>query len=74
MRFSGDVKREVNSYHHYGVLSVTGALQADACAEDNSVEAMHHEKDRVTGVMWHPERETTPDVDDVQLFRRVFAS
>ena len=70
--FADNATREVNSYHHYGVLSVIDGLQADARAEDDSIEAFHHENDRVTGVMWHPERETSTHADDVQLFRRIF--
>jgi gamma-glutamyl-gamma-aminobutyrate hydrolase PuuD len=74
VRFNNGTAREVNSYHNYAVLSVKGGFQADALADDNSIEAMHHDNGLVRGIMWHPERETTPQPEDIQLFRKAFTS
>lgn len=52
-------KREVNSYHEFGILekNLGQGIKALALASDGTVEALQHQVDRVTGMMWHPERE-----------------
>ncbi len=63
--------REVNSYHHYGILTLPTGWHAMAAANDGSIEWMAKEK--MHGIMWHPEREPTPAMEDVKLFRELFA-
>lgn len=56
---SGSLGRfETNSYHGWSATKVSAPLVVDACAEDGTIEAVHHESARIRGVMWHPERET----------------
>lgn len=63
--------REVNSYHTQGIsLSGLGhGLGAIACDDDGHVEAVMHRQLPWLGVMWHPERERTPDPEDLRLIR-----
>lgn len=64
--FSDGGRREVNSYHRWGVRAVPEPLEADAvCA--GVVEKLHHRDARVTGVMWHPEREEPFAAADIAL-------
>jgi N5-(cytidine 5'-diphosphoramidyl)-L-glutamine hydrolase len=65
--------RSVNSYHRYAARSVTGPLRVTA-AGGGVVEAFEHRHARVGGIMWHPEREDSPDPEDVALFRRLLGS
>lgn len=63
--------RSVNSYHRYGILTAPAGWQALATAPDGSVEWIMKEK--MHGIMWHPEREKTPAPEDIALFREIFA-
>jgi N5-(cytidine 5'-diphosphoramidyl)-L-glutamine hydrolase len=67
---------EVNSYHNYCLRpQASGLLEtpsAFARAGDGTVEGVSFRGGRVVGVMWHPEREPTPDPLDIALIRRLF--
>jgi gamma-glutamyl-gamma-aminobutyrate hydrolase PuuD len=47
-------------------------LDVWAVAADGVVKAIRHTARPITGIMWHPERNTPFAADDVALFRRVF--
>ena len=72
----GDVGREVNSYHDYGLLDADlgDELEAVAWAEDGVVEALRHRESPWLGIMWHPERETLVAEADRLLIKSVFMS
>lgn len=72
IHIEGGNPREVNSYHRYGILTPPSGWRARAKAEDGSIEQMAHLEKRWHGVMWHPEREITPDTEDIHLFREIF--
>lgn len=65
---------EVNSYHACGIeaAQLAPVLKPWAVAEDGSVEAFTGDNGRLTGIMWHPERETVPQEHDVRLFQHCF--
>lgn len=46
----------VNSFHNYGVISLSGELESIALASDGSIEGFRHERLPIFGVMWHIER------------------
>jgi anthranilate/para-aminobenzoate synthase component II len=64
--------REVNSYHGQCVMpqGLGRDLEALAYAPDGSVEALRHIYLPWLAVMWHPERESTPDPQDMALIKR----
>lgn len=64
--------REVNSYHSIAVLPefLGRDLEILATASDGSVEAMRHVVLPWLAVMWHPERETPFEKDDLGMMRR----
>jgi gamma-glutamyl-gamma-aminobutyrate hydrolase PuuD len=52
----------VNSYHDYGIADGDEAAEVDviARAEDGTVEFLTHPEYDLYGVMWHPERDSSP--------------
>jgi N5-(cytidine 5'-diphosphoramidyl)-L-glutamine hydrolase len=71
-----DGTREVNSYHHQGVVRETIApgLEILAWSEDQSIESVRHRSLPWVGIMWHPEREAVLDPRDQALLRKHFLS
>lgn len=50
-------KREVNSYHHFGLQPDLTEVQPIAVTESGQIEAFRHKNKKLVGMMWHPERE-----------------
>ena len=48
----------VNSYHDFGIYSkiLGNHLDVLANANDNTIECFKHKKNKLMGIMWHPER------------------
>lgn len=46
----------VNSYHNQAATDVKKPLKVLAKAPDGIIEAVIHEKEKIIGTMWHPER------------------
>jgi N5-(cytidine 5'-diphosphoramidyl)-L-glutamine hydrolase len=63
---------EVNSYHRFAARESRPPLDVWALAADGVVKAVRHSARPITGIMWHPERNTPFAAADVSLFRRVF--
>ena len=63
---------EVNSYHRFAARTSRPPLEVWAVAPDGVVKAVRHPERSITGIMWHPERNTPFSATDVALFRRVF--
>lgn len=68
------VPAEVNSYHHRVMTADTLApsLECAGQAPDGTVEAFWLPCGRVTGIVWHPERENPYRACDVALLQRLF--
>jgi putative glutamine amidotransferase len=62
----------VNSYHRFAARESRPPLAVWAVADDGVVKAVQHTERPITGIMWHPERNTPFAANDVALFRRVF--
>jgi gamma-glutamyl-gamma-aminobutyrate hydrolase PuuD len=63
---------EVNSYHCFGARESRPPLDVWAVAADGVVKAIRHASRPITGIMWHPERNSPFAADDIALFRSVF--
>ena len=63
---------EVNSYHCFGARESRPPLESWAVASDGVIKAVRHRSRPITGIMWHPERNTPFAPEDVALFRNVF--
>ncbi len=66
--------REVNSFHWLGIWpqALAKALEPLAQAADGSVEALRHRDLPWLGIMWHPERDTPTEPQDLDLIRAHF--
>lgn len=64
--------REINSFHKFAIDRLGENLEASAVDENGTVEAFHSADNLLKGVMWHPEREVVPDMQDVNLFVTMF--
>lgn len=71
VRIDGGETRDVNSYHTWSI-AVPEGFSSWAVAEDGSVEAMRHDSEAITGILWHPEREVPYHAADIALFCDVF--
>jgi N5-(cytidine 5'-diphosphoramidyl)-L-glutamine hydrolase len=71
IRINGE-PAEVNSYHRFAAFESSPPLEVWAVAADGVVKAIRHSVLPITGIMWHPERNTPFAAVDVALFRRVF--
>lgn len=71
-RLSGERQGEVNSYHNAALSECPSGYKVIACAEDNEIEAIRHCDRSWEGWMWHPERESTFQHDDLEGMRRLF--
>jgi putative glutamine amidotransferase len=66
--------REVNSYHCFAAFESRAPLEVWAIADDGVIKAIRHVSRPITGIMWHPERNSLPAPADIELFRRVFGA
>ena len=73
VRHDLDTKRNVNSYHGYAPDLIPGELTVLAKTADGAVEYIKHKTLPVTGIMWHPERESPFAPEDLELLRELFA-
>jgi len=64
--------QQVNAYHRFAASESRAPLASWAVAGDGVVKAVRHEALPLTGIMWHPERNSPFAAQDVALFRRVF--
>lgn len=62
----------VNSYHGWGISAseLATTLRPIATDPDGYVEAFVHRKEKLTGIMWHPEREEPLKSEDLNLIRK----
>jgi N5-(cytidine 5'-diphosphoramidyl)-L-glutamine hydrolase len=65
-------KIHVNSFHDFGSTKTVIDLNVDARASDNIIEAVSHINLPIKGIMWHPERDTTPSKINIDLFKAHF--
>jgi len=66
--------REVNSYHNWGVEAVPGDFRMLLRSDDGTLEAFRHKREKIMGIMWHPEREKPFRQEDIRLFSGFFSA
>ncbi len=63
----------VNSYHNYSLNNIEKSeLVTSAISEDGIVEAVEHERHKIFGHMWHPERESPCAEVNENIIRTIF--
>lgn len=65
--------RIVNSFHNMAVKAATDDLMIEAVSEDGVIEALKVKGREIYGTMWHPERESPFQVQDIQFIQQIFA-
>ncbi|MCM1179016.1 MAG: gamma-glutamyl-gamma-aminobutyrate hydrolase family protein [Clostridium sp.] len=63
---------EVNSFHNQACLHIQEPLQALAWADDGVIEAVACEEYHILATMWHPERESIFQEEDIIRIRNLF--
>jgi len=66
--------RTVNSYHNFMTTDTVPELEVWARAGDGEVEAIRHPKERIAGIMWHPERCSLFDSADIAYIAAFFGA
>ena len=69
----GLVNRDVNSYHSWAVTACPTGWDRAAVADDGSIELAACAARKQWGLMWHPERESPMQVEDVALVAGLLA-
>tara|TARA_B100000212_G_scaffold169518_1_gene127548 strand:+ start:5631 stop:6239 length:609 start_codon:yes stop_codon:yes gene_type:complete len=66
--------RVVNSFHNYGVFeqNLGKDLKPLANSNDGCIEAIRHTKLPWMAIMWHPERESTLNNEDLKIIKEHF--
>ena len=70
VRHDISISRNVNSYHKYAPAKLPEDLIIVAQAIDNEIEYIKHKKLPISGIMWHPERESPFALEDIEIFRK----
>ena len=70
-RVSGEIEREVNSYHSRALCDCPDGFVVTARAGDGIIEAIRHASLPWSGWMWHPEREDKPKGEDIHALQKV---
>jgi len=70
---TGEIAREVNSFHATGLSDAPPGYRTLARAPDGGVEAIAHHALPWEGWMWHPERAGRFDADDVARLKGLLA-
>lgn len=69
----GDFRREVNSFHRQACVAIENSdLCVLAHSADGVIKAVKHNKYRLLGTMWHPEREKTFSNADIEMIKNFF--
>jgi N5-(cytidine 5'-diphosphoramidyl)-L-glutamine hydrolase len=63
---------KVNSYHDYAVAEVPKELLISATNESGVIKSIEHREYKIFGQMWHSERETPFDKDEIALIKNFF--
>jgi len=54
-------KINVTCYHNYGIKNLSKEFSIIGKSKDNSIELAIHQKDKILGSMFHPERKNLSD-------------
>ena len=65
-------QRIVNSFHNMGIETPPPGFTITATADDGSVEAIEHPVKPILGIMWHPERFSTIQTEDIDIIHSCF--
>lgn len=61
-----------NSYHDWGTSETSSGYQVISTSEDGLIKAIQSKSEPINAIMWHPERNSPFDPDDLKVFRDFF--
>ena len=65
-------ERKINSYHDYGAENSCSELIVTSRSNDNIIKSITHSKNKIHGIMWHPERNNPLNELDLKFFKGIF--
>ena len=69
-QIDGEISGEVNSYHNFSIVKLGKNINKIAWTKDGSIEVFKHQKKRILGIMWHPERYKKIKKFDLDFLRK----
>lgn len=73
-KVSGNVEREVNSFHNFSLQSCPNNYLISAASNDGEIEAMSHKYLPWVGCMWHPERDLDLFSEEILFLQKIMGS
>ncbi len=67
-------KFNVNSFHDQGIKKIKKPLRKIFISKDGNIEMFLHEKNKVLGIMWHPERNLNVSKLDKIIFQKILCN
>lgn len=61
-----------NSYHSFSLSECPKDFEVTFLSEDGEIEAFKHNKKKISGIMWHPERENIFLKDDINFIKNIY--
>lgn len=61
-----------NSFHNWAIKEGNESIQVNKLSEDGVIEAVINEKNKIYGIMWHPERMNKYEYDDIEFIHNIF--
>tara|TARA_B100001123_G_scaffold246078_1_gene275006 strand:- start:214 stop:843 length:630 start_codon:yes stop_codon:yes gene_type:complete len=73
-KFANELMRikDVNSFHSYGILNLPDRLLVSATHENGTIKAIEHQDYKIFGQMWHSERGSHFNPDELGLIKSFF--
>ena len=71
-QITGQIEREVNSYHEFSIQECPLDFDITSRASDGIIESIKHKSLPWEGIMWHPEREDIFNTDDIIRIQNLF--
>ena len=61
-----------NSFHAYSLENCPKDFKITFLSKDGEIEGIVHKKENITGIMWHPERDSSFSKSDINLLKKIF--
>jgi putative glutamine amidotransferase len=70
-KVSGNIEREVNSFHNFSLESCPNNYLVSAISSDGEIEAISHRYLPWVGHMWHPERDLDSFSEEILFLQKI---
>jgi gamma-glutamyl-gamma-aminobutyrate hydrolase PuuD len=71
--FTGRKKTTVKCYHNYTIQKCPQEFEILSICKDKSIESIKSKKEKILGIMWHPEREKKFNSFNKKIFKNFFS-